>query len=319
MSPSSQKTQAVTASGNRPMSVAVVGAGGAGGYFAARWCEAGLDVTVIARGAHLQAMRRDGLRVLSPRGDVTVHPRVDGDPAALRSAELVLFATKTWQLEQAAADAAPHLGPGCAVCGVQNGVSSTEELASFVAPENVLGATCRIISLVEEPGVIRHVGVDPTILVGEVAGGLSERVQRLSSALTCGEKVAVVGSPEIVVEVWKKMLFFAPVSGVGSLTGTPIGAFRADPEGRRLLRAGIAEVAAVAGALGVVLEEDAVTRTLAFVDTLPADGTSSTQRDFAAGRRTELQALSGEISRLGSKLGVPTPTHDLIVRSLPEK
>lgn len=296
--------------------IAVVGAGGAGGYFAARWCEAGLDVAVIARGPHLQAMRDNGLRLLSPRGDATVRPKVVCEPAAVASANFVLFATKTWQLEEAVAGAAPHLAPGCVVCGVQNGVGSAAELARFVAASNVLAATCRIISLIEEPGVIRHVGVDPTILIGEVGSGISDRVSQLSSVLTCGDKLAVEASPDIVAELWKKLLFLAPVSGVGTLTGSPIGAVRADPKGRGLLRAGIAEVAAVAAALGVAREEDAVERTLAFVDSLPAGGTSSMQRDFEAGRPTELEALSGAISRLGGELGVATPTHDLIVRSL---
>jgi len=298
------------------MKIAVVGPGGAGGYFAARWCAAGLDVTLIARGAHLEAIRGDGLRVLSPRGDVTVRPRVESDPAALAAADFVLFATKTWQLAAAAAAAAPLLAANCLVCGVQNGVGSAAELARSVGDDNVLGATCRIISFIEEPGVIRHVGIDPTILIGERDGGLSARVEQLAAALSCGERLGVVASPDIRAEIWKKMLFFAPLSGVGSLTGMPIGEFRADPKGRDLLVAAIAEVAAVARALGVSLPPDAAESALAFIDTIPADGTSSMQRDFAAGRPTELEALSGELSRKGRELGVPTPTHDLICATL---
>jgi 2-dehydropantoate 2-reductase len=298
------------------MKVAVVGAGGAGGYFAGRWCEAGLDVTLIARGAHLDAMREHGLQLLSPRGDITVHPTIDNDPAALAAADVVMFATKTWQLEEAAAHAAPHLRADCVVFGVQNGVGSPEALARFVNPANVLGGTCRIISLIERPGVIRHIGVDPTILVGEVDGGLSDRVRELSDGLTFADKAAVVGSPDVVGELWKKLLLFAPVSGVGSVTESAIGVFRADPEGRRLLEHGVAEVATVARALGVVLDENVVENTLAFIDTMPPDGTTSLQRDFAANLPTELEALSGEISRRGKELGVPTPTHDLIANTL---
>lgn len=296
--------------------IGIVGAGGAGGYFAARWCEAGLDVTVIARGAHLEAMRRDGLRLSSPSGDASVRPRLASDPAALATADFVLFATKTWQLGEAAAAAAPHLRADCLVCGVQNGVGSAAELARRIGGAHALGATCRIISFIDAPGIIRHVGVDPTILIGELHGGASTRVAELGATLSCGDRLAIVGSDDIVAEIWEKMLFFAPVSGVGSLTGVPIGEFRADPEGRDLLIAAIAEVAAVARAEGVALPQDASERALAFIDTIPGDGTSSMQRDFAAGRPTELDALSGEVSRRGRKLGVPTPTHDLIFDTL---
>ncbi|MGD8331795.1 MAG: 2-dehydropantoate 2-reductase, partial [Acidobacteriota bacterium] len=261
-------------------------------------------------------VRRTGLGLLSPRGAAPPRPLLASDPAALASADFVLFATKTWQLADAAAEAAPHLGAHCLVCGVQNGVVSAAELARAVGADNVLGATCRIISFIEEPGVIRHVGVDPTILIGELDGGLSARVEQLSAALSCGDRLDVVGSPDIVAEIWKKMLFFAPVSGVGSLTGAPIGEFRADPKGRDLLVAAIAEVAEVARALAVDLPQDAAERALAFIDTIPAEGTSSMQRDFAAGRPTELEALSGELSRQGRALGVPTPTHDLVCDTL---
>lgn len=294
------------------MKIGVVGAGGAGGYFAGRWCEAGLDVTVIARGAHLDVVSRQGLRILSPYGDVTVSPKVTDDPAALAAAEFVLFATKTWQLSVAAEQAGPHLG-NAIVCGIQNGISTAEELSRHVRPDDVLGATCRIISFIEEPGVIRHVGVEPTIVVGELSGGLSDRVTNLSEMLSRDGAVRVVASPDIVADLWKKFLFFAPVSGVSSVTGFAIGQLREDAEARRLLRSAMEELAAVAGACGVPLASNAVELTMTFVDTLPPDGTSSMQRDVAAGRPTELDALSGTVSRLGSELGVPTPTHDLIV------
>lgn len=298
------------------MRIGVVGAGGAGGYFAARWCEAGLDVAVVARGAHLDAIGREGLRLRSPFGDVTTRPRAGEDPAVLGSADFVMFATKTWQLEAAAAAVAPHLAPTALVCGVQNGVDSIETLSRLVGASRVLGATCRIISFIERPGVIRHVGAEPTILVGEPGGGLSDRVRGVAETLSLGRHATVTASPNIDADLWRKMLFFAPLSGVGSVTRSPIGAFRNDPEGRRLLESGMAEVAAVATALEVDLGDDAIRHTLEFIDGLPPDGTSSLQRDIEAGRPNELEALSGAVSRLGSEVGVPTPTHDEIVRSL---
>jgi len=298
------------------MKVGIVGAGGTGGYFAARWWEAGLKVTLIGRGAHLDAMRASGLTLTSPLGDVVATPALDDDPSALADADVVVFTTKTWQLDDAAAAAAPHLKSDVVVFGVQNGVGSIEQLGAAAGPARVLGATCRIISLMDGPGVIRHVGVDPTIVIGEPGGGVSERVRRISAALSVGRKLTVEAAPDVMRALWEKLLFFAPVSGLGSVTGTTIGTFRSDPEGRRMLRAAISEVAAVAQAQGIDLGKDAVDRAIAFVDTVPAEGTTSMHRDFEAGRRTELDALSGAVSRLGASLGVPTPTHDFIARSL---
>ncbi|MDX1394876.1 MAG: 2-dehydropantoate 2-reductase [Gemmatimonadota bacterium] len=298
------------------MRIGVVGAGGAGGYFAGRWSEAGLDVAVVARGAHLEAIRRDGLHVRSPFGDVTTRLAASDDPAALASADFVMFATKTWQLEEAAAASGPHLAPTALVCGVQNGVDTIETLSRHVGPRRVLGATCRIISFVEQPGVIRHIGAAPTVLIGEPGGGVSERVREIAETLTLGPPATVTASPDITAELWTKMIFFTPLAGVGSVMRAPIGTVRNDPEGRRMLEAGMAEVASVAAALGVEIEDDAIERTIAFIDGLPPDGTSSLQRDIEAGRPNELDALSGAVSRLGADLGIPTPTHDGIVHEL---
>lgn len=298
------------------MKVGVVGAGGAGGYFAGRWWEAGIDVTLIARGQHLEATRRDGLRLVSPLGDVEARPTVAADPSALADADFVLFATKSWQLEEAVAAAVPHLRTDVVVCGVQNGLASIELLARTVPQRNVLGATCRIISRIVEPGVILHIGVDPTIFIGEVAGQHSERVTRLATLLDLGTRLSVLESLDIAADLWGKFLLAAPVSGIGAMTGMSIGAFRKDPETRALLEAGIDEVVSVGRARGIDFGADAVARALRFVDTLPADGTSSMHRDFEAGRRTELDVLSGMVSAMGAELSIPTPTHDLITRSL---
>lgn len=262
------------------------------------------------------SVRVAGLRLVSPLGDITVHPKVAADPAALAAVDFVVFATKSWQLEEAVATAVPHLREDAMVCGVQNGVSSIELLARAVPWSNVLGATCRIISFIKEPGVIRHVGVDPTIYIGEAGGQSSDRVTRLTTLLNVGKRLAVLGSSHIVGELWKKFVLAAPVSGIGAMTDSSIGAFREDLETRALLESGIAEVVAVGQARGIDFRADTVARALRFVDTLPADGTSSLHRDFEAGRRTELEALSGSVSAMGAELGIPTPTHDLITRSL---
>ena len=154
------------------------------------------------------------------------------------------------------------------------------------------------------------------ILFGELGGGVTDRARRLESRLDVGPNLRVIASHEVNVELWRKLLFFAPISGVGSLTRSPIGVLRSVSESRTVLELAVREVAAVARAKGIPLEEDASERALAFIDTLPEDGTSSMHRDFEAGRPTELDALSGAVARLGRDLGVPTPTHDFIYSCL---
>ena len=298
------------------MRIGIVGAGGAGGYFAGRWCEAGLDVTLLARGGHFEAIRDHGLRVLSPRGDITAWPNVVDQAEALAGLDVVVFATKTWQLPSALATAAPFVSDGTIVFGLQNGVEVADLLADALPGARILGATCRIISYIDDPGVIRHVGAEPTIKFGGWSEPMAAPLVALSELLTVERKVTVTHSPAIVVEVWRKFMFFAPFSGIGAMYDRPIGETRSDPAMREQLSAAILEVAAVASAHGVELGSDVVAQTLAFVDQLPPEGTSSLQRDFSAGRPTELASLSGRVVEMGAELGVATPTHAKIVDCL---
>ena len=298
------------------MRVAVIGAGGAGGYFAARWVEAGKDVVLLARGHHLDRIRGEGLRLESPLGDATVSVEASDDPRVLEGSDVVIFATKTWQLPDALDAAAPHVSSTALVFGLQNGVQSVDLLGTAYPKDNVLGGTCRIISYIKEPGMIHHVGIPPTVIFGEPAGGISVRAREVASALDVQGTASVIASDEIAVELWKKFTFFAAVSGVGSVTRSPIGVFRRVPRTRTLLSDAVHEVAAVGRALGVDLPPDAAAAALSFIDQLPEDGTSSMQRDFESGRRTELEALSGYISRVGAEVDVPTPAHDFMYASL---
>lgn len=294
------------------LDIAIVGAGGAGGYFGARWAEAGHRVMLVARGAHLEAIRQRGLRIESPLGDATVELAAVDDPREGRPVDLVVIATKTWQLEEAIARVGALVGPGTVLFGVQNGVDSASILAKRFGAERVLGGTCKIISFIAAPGVVRHLGVPPILHFGEMSGGLSDRVAALGRELDLGEKLEVVATDEIEAELWKKLLFFVPVSGMGSVTRAPIGVVRSQGECRALLEAAMHEVLAVALARGVELPADSVERAMAFVDTLPFEGTSSMQRDFEAGRRTELEALAGAVTRIGREHGIPTPVHDFV-------
>lgn len=298
------------------MRIAIFGAGGVGGYFGTRWCEAGLDVAFVARGAHLAALQEDGLRLESPLGDRVLAVEASDDPARIGPVDLVVMATKAGQLADAAGVAGPLLGPDTAVLGLQNGVEAVEILQRALGAERVLGGTCRIISFVVGPGHIRHMGVAPTLSFGEPSGGSSERSEAIAEALASAAGVTVRRSDDIEAEIWKKFLFFAPVSGLGAVTRASIGGLRAVPEVRTLLRRAMEEVAALARARGVRLDDEAVARSMAFFETLPGDGTSSLQRDIAAGRPSELESLSGAMVRLGRAAGVETPVHDFLYAAL---
>jgi len=292
------------------MRIVVVGAGGIGAYFGGRWAEAGVDVTLLARGAQLEALRAGPLRIASPLGDATVPVAVAARADEIGPADVVVVATKTWQLPEAAASLGPLLGADTVVLGVQNGVEAGDVLASAVGAERVLDGTCRIISYVAAPGTVTHAGVPPILTFGEREGGLSERGRRVLATLERGVSMTVRLSEHVALDLWKKFLFFAPFSAVGAAIRRPAGDWRHLAPPRELFVSGMREVVAVAAQRGVELAPELIDANLEFVDRLPADGTTSLLRDVRDGRRTELEALAGAMCRLGRAAGVPTPVHD---------
>ena len=298
------------------MQIGVVGAGGVGGYFSSRWAEAGRDVVVLARGTHLEAIQDHGLALRSPLGEATVRLKATDQPSGLKESDVVVFATKTWQLPSAFEQVRPHLRADATLLGLQNGVESIRVFGNADSTLGVLGGTCRVISYVEKPGYIRHQGLSPTITLGEPAGGSSDRATRTAEFLNVQDRVSVTVSGDIVGDLWRKFLPFSAISGVGSYVDEPIGVVLTGPKNRALVTSAIAEAAAVGRALGVDLEGDAEERALAFLDTVPPDGTSSMYRDFKDGRRTEIEATSGYLCRTGRDFGVPTPSHAMIYEAL---
>ncbi|TQV87640.1 ketopantoate reductase family protein [Aliikangiella coralliicola] len=280
------------------------------------WAKSGLDVTLLARGSHLDAIQTSGLTVKSIYGDSQVKIKAISDPEKMGEIDLVFFATKSWQLEEAIKSVAPHVSSTAMVMGIQNGVESADELAARFPASNVLGATCRIVSYIEAPGVIHHMGVPPTISFGELKGNLSDRVLQLQPQLNLGESLTVEASANIQSDIWQKFIFFAPVSGVGSVTRSPVGEFRKIPETRRLLQAAIEEVHTLSIAQKIPLPIDSVTNTLKFIDSMPVDMTSSMQRDFEDGRLSELEYLSGAVCKMGKRFGVETPANSFIYAAL---
>ena len=298
------------------MKIAVFGTGAVGAYFGGRLAEAGEDVAFVARGEHLRAIRKDGLRVSSVAGDFLIQPaQASDDPAELGQAEVVLVAVKAWQVAEAAERMRPLLA-ATYVVPLLNGVEAPDQLAAALGSGRVVGGICRILAWIEAPGHIRHAGVAPWIGFGELAGGLSDRVERLAAAFGRARGVTVEPLRDVRAELWKKLMFIAAVSGVGAVTRAPIGVVRSRPETRRLLERAVEEVRAVAAGNGVALPASAVTETLAFMDSLPEDTTASMQRDILAGRPSELEAQSGAVARLARRASVEAPVHEFIWRTL---
>ena len=295
----------------------VFGTGAVGGYFGGRLAEAGENVHFIARGRHLAAIREHGLRVSSVDGDLLVHPaHVTDDPAALGPTDVVLLGVKAWQVPDAAEAMRPLAGERTLVVPLQNGIEAPDQLAAVLGADHVLGGLCRILAAVESPGHIRHAGVTPYIAFGELDGSRSARVETLRQAFSRARGVTAEVPTDIRVAMWSKFLFIAALSGVGALSRAPIGVIRGQPTSRDLLRRALEEIYAVAIRSRVGLPADTVETTLAFIDTLPADGTASMQRDIMQGRPSELEAQVGAVVRLGERLGVAVPAHRKIYAAL---
>lgn len=294
------------------MRIAIFGSGGAGGFFGARLARAGENVVFIARGDHLQRMRTSGLHVDSVDGNFVVQPaKATDDPAQAGQVDVVIVGVKAWQVPDAAQAIRPMVGPETFVVPLQNGVESSEQLAAVLGRDRVLGGLARVFSFIVEPGRIRHLGGPAEITFGELDNRPSERTQRFSEVLTRAGLAAKI-PPDIHVALWEKFLFIVPLGGLGALTRAPLGILRATSETRLMLEQGMREILEVAHRSKVPLDREVVARMMAFVDTLPPDGTMSMQRDIAAGRPSELEAWNGAVVRLGRQVGVRTPLHDIL-------
>jgi 2-dehydropantoate 2-reductase len=285
----------------------VVGAGGVGGYFGARLARAGLPVTLVARGAHLEAIQRNGLRISSTvEGDYTVKieavERVEGRP----SIDVVLLCVKSFDTEGALAMLTPVLGPQTAVLSLQNGVVNLELVEASVGAARTLAGAAYVFAELTAPGVIAH-RFAGRIAFGELDGRVTARAERLRAAFAAAG-VPVGVSTDIRRVLWEKYLLICAQAGVTAVTGCPSGVVRAVPETWRLYRLLLEELAALAAAAGVGLAPDVVDRILAAAAALGPDTRSSLANDLAAGRRLELEALHGYAVRLGQRLGVATPT-----------
>lgn len=298
------------------MKILIMGTGGVGGYYGGLLAQQGNEVTFISRGAHLYAIRHEGLKVKSVHGDFTVFPaNATEDPAKVEPADLILFCVKTYGTDEAAEAIRPAVGPQTVVMSLQNGIDAAERIGKVIGPEHVLGGVTWLSSAVEAPGVIRQVSQFRRIVFGELNGGTSQRTQSIYEVLN-QTGITVEISEDIRKVLWTKLVFIAAVSSVGSLTRMPMGDYRSIPETRSLLSRIMQEVEAVARAQGVNLERDVVQKWLEFVDDAAPQMKPSMQLDVETNRRTELESMVGVIGRKGRELGVSTPVVDFVYASL---
>lgn len=289
------------------MRIAVIGAGGVGGYFGARLAAAGEEVVFVARGEHAAAIRERGLQVLSPLGDLTVRPATLLDDLEKPGwFDVVLIAVKMYDLDAAAERARTLVNGEAAVVPLQNGVEAAEIVAKRVGRRQVCGGVAYIAGAIESPGVIRHNGRMARLLFGELGGGTSWRLESLEAACAAAG-IEAQQSPAILTDIWKKFVLLAPFATASCLARGPIGAVRSDPARWAELAALVAEAAAVGRTSGVELPDDVVEATLRFAAGLPDGMKSSMLQDLEAGKRLELEWLTGAIVRLGAERGVATP------------
>jgi len=298
------------------MRIAVIGAGGVGGYFGGRLAQAGHDVTFVARGRHLDALRTDGLRIESGLGNVVVKPaRATSAIADIGPVDVTMFCVKLWDVESTAPQLAPLVAGGGVAIPFQNGVESHEVLRRVLGARHVLGGVAYIAATIRAPGTIAHTGTMARLTVGAFEPALSPKAEAFAAAGKAAGFDCDV-APDIRLALWKKYVFLAAMSGCTSLARSPVGVIRGDPDLRATMEAAMREIVAVARAKGVGLDDDFVGKQLAFMDTLPDAMRSSMLNDLTAGNRLEAPWLSGGVARMAREAGIAAPVHATIYAAL---
>jgi 2-dehydropantoate 2-reductase len=293
------------------LKIAIIGAGGVGGYFGGRLAYSGADVTFVARGQQLSALQQRGLEIQSALGSVRIDPiQVTGDSASIGIADLVIFAVKLWDLPDAVRAAAPLVGPHTTLVALQNGVDKDDLLRSVYADSHILGGVSYIAANISSPGVIAHTGRMQKLIFGP-----GPHAQEFLDACRAAGIDAEI-SPDIQMATWEKFVFLVGLSATTTATRLPIGEVRSHSKTRQLLLDIMQEVVAVGRAKGIRLPENYAAERLAFFDTLPAEMTSSMHKDLERGSRLELDWLSGAVVRLGETVSVTTPVNRVMAALL---
>jgi len=297
------------------MRVAVMGAGGVGGYFGAMLSRGGNQVTLVARGPHLRAISDHGLTLVTDQDRLTISCDATDDPRQAGTADLVLLAVKTYHNEQAIAAMLPMVGPDTAVLCLQNGIDSYQAAVAGVGPEKVLPGAAYIEARIQEPGVVKQTGKVVRIVFGELDGSDSERGKRILQALDQAG-IPTQFDLDIHKTLWTKFLFIATVAGVTSMSRETMAELAPRPEWRRVILGCMGEIEAVARASGIDLDPGIVERTMNYIEANLVQMHASMHADIMAGRPLEVEALNGAAVRAGRAAGVPTPINDTIYAML---
>jgi 2-dehydropantoate 2-reductase len=292
------------------MKIAMMGSGGVGGFLGGRLAHAGYDVSFVARGAHLAAMRKHGLAIESQaHGDIRVPSvRATDDPASIGPVDVIILSVKLWDTESAIRQMKPMLKPGTGVLSLQNGVIKDDILRRELGEGPVMGGVCYVATTIARPGVILQTGSMQRVVIGEYDGRPSERTRLLHEALG---KVGITAelSGDVRRAIWEKYTFLVGISATTTAMRTTIGPIRKNPRTRAFLLEIFREVVAVGRAQGIALPTDYADACLARADGLPEDMVASMAHDLQRGNRLEVEWLSGGVAQLGAAAGVPTPAN----------
>jgi 2-dehydropantoate 2-reductase len=300
------------------MRIAIIGAGSVGGYYGGLLARAGHAVAMLARpGGHLDALRARGIEVRTPDETFTAAVQATDDPRALGEAELAILAVKNYSLPEVVPAVRSLAVAGATVLPLLNGVDVADRLAADgVPPARLLGGLSRISAARIAPGVVERRSPFQGIVVGELAGGISERAERIAGVLRAAGVEGAQASSDIVADLWRKLAFIATMAAACGLARSPIGPIRVTPLGRLLIERSVGEVVAVARARGVALGADEEAKAVAVIGAVPAAMKPSFLLDLEAGGPTELDDLCGAVVRLGRQGGIETPIHDTAVAAL---
>jgi len=298
------------------LKIAIMGAGGVGGYFGAKLALAGNEVSFIARGAHLAAMRENGLSVHSPLGDLHIPtPRATDDPREIGSVDVVLFGVKLWDTTTAAEAIKPLIGPETVVISLQNSVVKDDLLKGVLGEAAVAGGVCYINATIKAPGIINHASTMQKMVFGEYDGAPSARLTRLLDAcVQAGIEAAI--SDDISGVIWKKFVFLVGLSATTTTTRCPLGTVCANPHSRRFLEGIMQEAVEVGRAEGIALAPDFAQDRLRFCDQIDPTMTASMLHDLKHGNPLEVEWLSGDVAKRGARLGIPTPYNTAVFEIL---
>lgn len=293
------------------MKIALIGTGGVGGYFGAKLAKCGYDVSFLARGAHLDAMNKNGLHVKSIDGNFSIqNVKAYANITSMEPADLILVCVKAWQVKEIRADLVHILKPDSTVIPLQNGILAIDELSEQIPPKNIMGGLCRIISKIELPGVINHIGIAPTIVFGETDKTVSERANSIKQIFdTAGINSKI--STDIEADLWKKFIAIC-VSGLLAVSKTTYGELRELKETRQMMIDVLKEIYQISQKLSVNIKEDFIEKSVSFIDSFPSNSTSSLTRDVWEGKPSEIEYQNGTVVNLGKMHGIETPVNSFI-------